>query len=305
MKTESLKILRTAGEMRAWSREQRAAGRSIGLVPTMGALHAGHRALIEASAAREDVTVVSVFVNPAQFAPHEDFDKYPRAFEGDCRLIAEAGGAAVYAPDAQTMYPKGYATYVEVTGLQERLCGKTRPHFFRGVATVVSKLFHAVEPDRAYFGLKDGQQSVIIQRMVQDLDFGVEIVTVPTVREAGGLAMSSRNAYLNAENRARALNLSRALFHGRALMEAGETDAARIVDEVRLRMRGVKVDYVSLVDARDLKPVERVAGPVMLAVAAFVGATRLIDNVRFEPVEQKKTKGTESSGKLEAELNCF
>lgn len=278
-----MKILRTPAEMRRWSLEQRAAGKSIGLVPTMGALHAGHKALVEASAARDDVTVASIFVNPAQFAPHEDFDKYPRAFEGDCRLIESAGGQAVYAPDTATMYPEGYATYVEVKGLQDGLCGKTRPHFFRGVATVVTKLFNAVLPDRAYFGLKDGQQSVIIQRMVKDLDFGLEIVTIPTVRETDGLAMSSRNAYLSAEERERGLSLSRALFHGKALMEQGERDGKTIVDEVRAMLDQVKVDYVDLVDGVDLKPVERVKGPVMLAVAAFVGNTRLIDNVRFEP----------------------
>lgn len=300
-----MKILRTADEMRAWSREQRAAGRTIGLVPTMGALHAGHRALIEASSAREDVTVVSVFVNPAQFAPHEDFDKYPRAFEADCALIAEAGGDAVYAPDARVMYPKGYATYVEVTGLQDGLCGKTRPHFFRGVATVVTKLFNAVRPDRAYFGLKDGQQAVIIERMARDLDFGIEIVKVPTVREADGLAMSSRNTYLSAEERARGLSLSRALFHGLGMMEAGETNAARIVDEVRAELGDVQVDYVELVDAVDLRPVTRVERPVMLAVAAFVGATRLIDNVRFEGVEPKAAEGTKEMGAVEVELNCL
>lgn len=278
-----MKILRTPAEMRRWSLEQRAAGKSIGLVPTMGALHAGHKALVEASAARDDVTVASIFVNPAQFAPHEDFDKYPRAFEGDCRLIEAAGGRAVYAPDATTMYPEGYATYIEVKGLQDGLCGKTRPHFFRGVATVVTKLFNAVLPDRAYFGLKDGQQSVIIQRMVKDLDFGLEVVTVPTVREADGLAMSSRNAYLSAEERERGLSLSRALFHGKAMMEQGERDGAVIADEVRAMLDDVKVDYVDLVDAMELKPVTRVEGPVMLAVAAFVGNTRLIDNVTFKP----------------------
>ncbi len=288
-----MKILRTASEMRAWSREQRAAGRSIGLVPTMGALHDGHRTLIEASAAREDVTVVSVFVNPAQFAPHEDFDRYPRAFEADCALIEAAGGAAVYAPDARTMYPKGYATYIEVTGLQEGLCGKTRPHFFRGVATVVTKLFTAVEPDRAYFGMKDGQQAILIERMTRDLDFGIEIVTVPTVREADGLAMSSRNAYLSAEERARGLNVSRALFLGLRLMEAGERDAVAILKAVKAALREVEIDYVELVDTRELKPVSRVEGPVMLAAAVVVGKTRLIDNVRFSPVKREAMERTE------------
>ncbi len=278
-----MRIIRTPDEMRRWSFEQRAKGKSVGLVPTMGALHAGHKTLIEASAARDDFTVTSIFVNPAQFAPHEDFDKYPRAFEGDCKLIEAAGGKVVYAPDAKTMYPEGYATYVEVRGLQDGLCGKTRPHFFRGVATVVTKLLNAVMPDRAYFGLKDGQQSVIIQRMVKDLDFGLEIVTVPTVREADGLAMSSRNAYLSKEERERGLGLSRALFHGKTMLEQGEKDAARIVEETTAMLQSVDVDYVELVDTVNLKPVEKVEGPVMLAVAAFVGKTRLIDNIRFTP----------------------
>jgi pantoate--beta-alanine ligase len=278
-----MKTIRTPDEMRRWSLEQRATGKSVGLVPTMGALHAGHRTLVEASAARDDFTVTSIFVNPAQFAPHEDFDKYPRAFEGDCKLIEAAGGQVVYAPDAKRMYPAGYATYIEVKGLQDGLCGKTRPHFFRGVATVVTKLFNAVMPDRAYFGLKDGQQSVIIQRMVKDLDFGIEIVTIPTVREADGLAMSSRNAYLSRDERERGLSLSKALFHGKTLMEQGETDARRIVEETTAMLQGVDVDYVELVDTVNLKPVEKVEGPVMLAVAAIVGKTRLIDNVRFVP----------------------
>lgn len=300
-----MKILRTPGEMRAWSRGQRAVRRSIGLVPTMGALHDGHRTLIETSAAREDVTVVSVFVNPAQFAPHEDFDKYPRAFEADCRQIEDAGGTAIYAPDARTMYPKGYATYVEVTGLQEGLCGKTRPHFFRGVATVVTKLFHAVEPDRAYFGLKDGQQVIIIERMTRDLDFGVEIVTVPTVREADGLAMSSRNAYLSPEERERGLNISRALFLGLRLMDAGERDAATILEVVKAAMTDVDVDYVELVDTRELKPVTKIDGAVMLAAAAFVGKTRLIDNVKFDPVQGEVAETADRREGVEVEVRTL
>lgn len=281
-----MKILRTPEAMRRWSFERRAAGQTVGLVPTMGALHDGHLKLIEASAARDDCTVVSIFVNPAQFAPHEDYDRYPRAFESDCAKAGRAGAQAVYAPDAATMYPPGYATYVEVERLQEGLCGVTRPHFFRGVATVVTKLFNAVQPDRAYFGMKDGQQATIIQRMVRDLDFGVEIIAVPTVREEDGLAMSSRNAYLTEEERSRALSLSRSLFRAQALLEAGERDARRVVEAARDGMAPVKIDYVELVDANTLEPVERVEGPVMLAVAAFVGNTRLIDNIRFDPSAQ-------------------
>jgi len=276
-------VIRTPDEMRAWSFRQRAAGRSVGLVPTMGALHAGHLSLVRGSAEREDHTVVSIFVNPAQFAPHEDYDRYPRAFEEDCAKAAEAGAEVIYAPDAATMYPPGYASYVEVERLQDGLCGVTRPHFFRGVATVVTKLFNAVQPDRAYFGLKDGQQTTILKRMVRDLDFGVEIVALPTVREADGLAMSSRNTYLSAEERERALSLSRALFHAEQLLARGARDAGALVQEVRDRMRDVEIDYVSVVDGDTLEPVDTVRGPVMVAVAAQVGATRLIDNIRFDP----------------------
>lgn len=278
-----MKIIREADEMRRWSFKQRAAGKKLGLVPTMGALHAGHEGLIEASAARDDCTVVSIFVNPAQFAPHEDYDRYPRAFESDCAKAEAAGAVAIYAPSAETMYPRGYSTYVQVEGLQDGLCGVTRPHFFRGVATVVTKLFHAVQPDRAYFGLKDGQQATIIRRMVRDLDLGIEIVAVPTVREADGLAMSSRNDYLSGDERERALSLSRSLFRAEAMLENGERDARKLVDAVRKGMASVDIDYVELVDAETLEPVERVEGPVMLAVAAFVGNTRLIDNIRFDP----------------------
>lgn len=280
-----MKIIRDANEMRAWSREQRRAGKTIGLVPTMGALHEGHLSLLRASVAQNDATVISIFVNPAQFAPHEDFDSYPRTFETDCAAADVIGADAVYAPKASAMYPEGYAAYIEVERLQEGLCGGTRPHFFRGVATVVSKLFNAVEPDRAYFGLKDGQQVTIIQRMVRDLDFGVEIVALPTVRETDGLAMSSRNQYLDEAGRTTALSISRSLFRALERLESGERDGEAVKRLVREGMEaaGVRVDYVELVDAAELKPVGRVDGPVMLAVAGFVGNTRLIDNIRFEP----------------------
>lgn len=269
--------------MRQWSREQRAGGKTIGLVPTMGALHAGHASLIEASVSRGDVTVVSIFVNPAQFAPHEDYDTYPRTFQSDCETVESLGGAAVYAPTAKAMYGRDYATYVEVERLQEGLCGGTRPHFFRGVATVLTKLFNSVLPDRAYFGQKDGQQVAVIRRMVRDLDFGIEIVALPTVREKDGLALSSRNQYLSPSERARALCISRALFAARDMLEAGERDAGRIVSEVKNLMKDVEIDYAAIVDADELTPVERISRRVMLAVAAKVGNTRLIDNILFDP----------------------
>ena len=277
-----MKVIRDAEEMRRWSRGQLAARRSIGLVPTMGALHAGHTSLVDASVAADDVTVVSIFVNPAQFAPHEDYETYPRDFDEDCAKVETLGGTLIYAPTAESMYSKDYASYVEVERLQEGLCGGARPHFFRGVATVVAKLLNTVLPDRAYFGEKDVQQAAIIRRMVLDLEFGVEIVTMPTVREADGLAMSSRNAYLSPSERERALSISRALLEARETLEAGERKAERILAPVRKALSGLEVDYITLVDADELTAVARVEGRVMLAVAAQIGKTRLIDNIQFD-----------------------
>ena len=284
-----MKVIRDAEEMRRWSRGQLAARRSIGLVPTMGALHAGHTSLVDASVAADDVTVVSIFVNPAQFAPHEDYETYPRDFDEDCAKVETLGGMLIYAPTAESMYSKDYATYVEVERLQEGLCGGARPHFFRGVATVVAKLFNTVLPDRAYFGEKDGQQAAIIRRMVRDLEFGVEIVTMPTVREADGLAMSSRNAYLSPGERERALSISRALLEARETLEAGERKAERILAPVRKALSGLEIDYITLVDADELTAVARVEGRVMLAVAAQIGKTRLIDNIQFDAGKKKES----------------
>jgi pantoate--beta-alanine ligase len=278
-------ILETASAMRAWSAEQRRAGRSIGFAPTMGGLHEGHASLMRAAANDNDVAVASIFVNPAQFAPHEDFDRYPRTFQEDCRMSEACGIDVIYAPEKDRVYPPGYATYVTVEGMSHRLCGVSRPHFFRGVATVVTKLFNVVMPDRAYFGQKDAQQCALIRRMTRDLEFGIEIVELPTVREPDGLAMSSRNRYLNAEERGRALCLSRGLFEAEELMKAGERDPQKIVETVRAVMSDVKIDYVELVDSDTLQPVERVAGTVLLAVAAFVGPARLIDNIKFKVKE--------------------
>ncbi len=284
-----MKVIRDAEEMRRWSQGQRVARRSIGLVPTMGALHAGHTSLIDASVARDDVTIVSIFVNPAQFAPHEDYETYPRDFDEDCAKVESLGGTVIYAPSAEAMYAKDYATYVEVERLQQALCGGTRPHFFRGVATAVAKLFNTVLPDRAYFGEKDGQQAAIIRRMTRDLDFGIEIVTLPTVRETDGLAMSSRNAYLSPSERERAVGISRALFKARDMLEAGERDAERILAVVNEGMSEIEIDYATLVDADELTPVDRIQGRIMIAVAAQIGKTRLIDNVQFDARKRKET----------------
>ncbi len=276
-------ILDNAADMRAWCRGQRRAGKTIGFVPTMGALHEGHLSLMRAAARENDIAVASIFVNPTQFAPHEDFNQYPRTFDQDTALCETAGVVAVYAPTAKTMYARDYSTFVTVGGVSEGLCGGSRPHFFRGVATVVTKLFNAVEADRAYFGQKDAQQCAVIRRMVRDLDMAVEIVEMPIVREADGLAMSSRNRYLSAEERVRALCLSRSLFAAMDMMRGGECDAEAVKAAVRAGMRDVKVDYVELVDAETMRPVDRVEGPVVLAVAALLESARLIDNVKFDP----------------------
>lgn len=276
-----MKIIREKAEMRAWSIAEKAAGRLVGFVPTMGALHEGHASLVRASVANGDRAVASIFVNPTQFAPHEDLDKYPRTFDDDCALLESLGTRVVYAPDAASMYPDGYATYVTVEGVTEGLCSLSRPHFFRGVATVVTKLFATVLPDRAYFGQKDAQQCAVIKRMARDLDLGVEIVEMPIVREPDGLAMSSRNRYLAPEDRKEALRISAALFRARDMLAAGERDAAVITSAVRHAMAPLEIDYVSLVDADTMRPLDRVDGEILLAVAARVGPARLIDNIKF------------------------
>jgi len=276
-----MNVFHTADAMRAWSEAQRAAGKTIGFTPTMGALHPGHESLMRAAAAQNDVSVLSIYVNPTQFAPHEDFNQYPRTLEADSALAARVGVNAIYAPADRTMYPERYATYVDIERITQRLCGGSRPHFFRGVATVVTKLFNAVRPHRAYFGQKDAQQAAVIRRMTRDLDMGIEIVEMPIVREPDGLAMSSRNKYLSPGERQRALCLSRGLSRARDLLNAGERDPHTIIDTVQNAMSAVDIDYIELVDAEDIIPLDRVRGTVLLAVAARVGETRLIDNIKF------------------------
>ena len=283
-----MNVIQRPEEMRAWSDAQRSRQKTIGFVPTMGALHRGHLSLAEAAVRENDLGVASIFVNPTQFAPHEDFNTYPRTFQEDLDKLAEAGITTVYAPTAADMYPEGYSTYVLVEKVSEGLCGASRPHFFRGVATVVAKLFNAVKPHRAYFGQKDAQQCVVIKRMARDLDMGVEIVEMPIVRESDGLAMSSRNAYLSGEDRSRGLCLSRALFEAEEHLRRGERDAGRIVGGVRKRMGGVEIDYVALVDAETMEPVTTITRPVILAVAALLPTARLIDNIKFDPDEVRR-----------------
>jgi pantoate--beta-alanine ligase len=279
-------VVRTVAEMKSLARGWRREGRRIGFVPTMGYLHEGHLSLVRESKRRTDVTVVSIFVNPTQFGPNEDFQKYPRDLGQDSAFLRAAGVDALFYPDAAEIYPPGYRTFVEVEGLQDRLCGRSRPGHFRGVATVVLKLFGIVAPDLAFFGAKDAQQVLIIRRMAVDLDLDVEVVTCPLVREPDGLALSSRNAYLGPEERKAALVLSASLRWAEKAVEAGERDARRLVAGIRRIIEAeprVRIDYVEAVDPESLESVAEVRGEVLVAWAAFVGATRLIDNVRLRP----------------------
>ncbi len=277
-----MKIFSTIAEARAACRAARASRGRLGLVPTMGALHEGHLSLVRAAKAQCDAVAVSIFVNPTQFGPTEDLSKYPRQFVQDCRLLEKEDVEIVFAPPAEEIYPGGDVTWVLVEGLSEKLDGRSRPGHFRGVTTIVSKLFHIIEPDSAFFGQKDAAQLAVIRRMVRDLDFPVEIVACPIVREADGLAMSSRNAYLNREERGRALVLQRSLQKARQQFDAGERSAAKLISAGKAVFAGepqVALDYFEIVDPDTLGPVERILQKTLVAVAARVGSTRLIDNI--------------------------
>jgi pantoate--beta-alanine ligase len=248
----------------------------------MGALHEGHLSLVRASAAECGFTIVSIFVNPTQFGPGEDLEQYPRDLENDVKLGADAGADLVFAPTAGAMYPAGYATYVEVERLTDGLCGARRPGHFRGVTTVVTKLFNICNPDVAYFGQKDAQQAIVIKRMTRDLDIDVEVRVLPTIREPDGLAMSSRNNYLNREERLQATCLYRALQKAEELYAGGVRSADKIIAEMKAIIEAepdTEIDYISAADARELLPVEEITAPTLVALAVFVGDTRLIDNV--------------------------
>jgi pantoate--beta-alanine ligase len=276
-----MQIFRSVHALRLWSRSERAAGHSIGLVPTMGALHAGHASLIRTAAAGCGRVAVSLFVNPTQFGPNEDFDRYPRSFEADCALAQANGASVVFAPSVAEMYPSGAVTSVEVDELSNRLDGQSRPGHFRGVSTIVTKLLVAAEPDRAFFGQKDAAQVAVLRRMVLDLRLGVELVVCPIVREADGLALSSRNAYLSPEERRQALVLSRAVRQIESLAASGQRSSAALLEAARALLTtepAVQLDYLTLVDWATLAPVETAAPGSLFAIAAFVGATRLIDN---------------------------
>jgi pantoate--beta-alanine ligase len=268
--------------MRAASHAARRAGKRLGFVPTMGALHEGHLSLVRAARSSCDALAASIFVNPTQFAPNEDLGKYPRPFERDRELLEREGVELLFAPSVEEMYPAGAVTWVTVEGLSDKLDGRSRPGHFRGVATVVAKLFHIVEPDAAFFGQKDAAQVAIIRRMVRDLNLPMEIVVCPIVRESDGLAMSSRNAYLDADQRKRALALHRALTRVQRMADGGERKTSELVAAGRAEFTGkssVRLDYFEIVDPDTLDPVDSISSGALVAVAAFVGSTRLIDNI--------------------------
>lgn len=279
----SIQVIRSAAEMSQHCERLRQSGRRISFVPTMGFLHEGHLSLMVEGGRRADVVVGSIFVNPAQFGPKEDLSTYPRDLEGDLQKCESAGVTAVYAPPPSDVYPPGYQTWVEVEEVSRGLCGDKRPDHFRGVATVVTKLFNIVRPHVALFGEKDYQQLQVIKTLVRDLHLGVEVVGMPTIREPDGLAKSSRNAYLSADERERALSLSRGLMSAQKMVQGGERNPAVLIDVVReqLTVSGVREDYVAIVEAETLRPLDRLVPgvPARMLVAGFLSKTRLIDNV--------------------------
>jgi pantoate--beta-alanine ligase len=292
-------LLTRVAEVRQLVAAARARRQTIGLVPTMGALHAGHASLIRAARQETDLVVVSVFVNPTQFAPGEDFERYPRTLAEDLELCAREGVDAVFAPSAEEMYPPGYCTYVEVQGMQHVLCGVRRPTHFRGVATVVLKLFNIVSPDIAYFGQKDAQQARIIAQLVRDLNLPVQLRVCPIVREPDGLALSSRNRYLSPAERQQAVVLYQALEEARQQIAAGERDAARLQQVLQARIATAplaRLEYAAVVDADTLQPLARLRGRVLLALAVHFGSTRLIDNLLLELPPEEPPPAPQSAG---------
>ncbi|MCI6858980.1 MAG: pantoate--beta-alanine ligase [Eubacterium sp.] len=275
----------TVKEVREQVKEWRKEGLTVGLVPTMGYLHEGHASLIKKAVEQNDRVVVSVFLNPTQFGPTEDLESYPRDFDADCSLCESIGASMVFHPEPSEMYAPDFCTWVNMDVLSKTLCGKSRPIHFRGVCTVVSKLFNIVTPDRAYFGQKDAQQLAIIRRMVRDLNMNIEIVGCPIVREEDGLAKSSRNTYLNEEERKAALVLSRAVFLGQKMVKDGETCAKTVKDAMIAEISAeplARIDYVEAVDGLSMQPVEEIKAPALVAMAVYIGKTRLIDNFIVE-----------------------
>jgi pantoate--beta-alanine ligase len=281
-----MRIAKTIAETRAAVRELRAAALSVGFVPTMGALHAGHVSLVRAARSQCGAVVVSIFVNPAQFGPNEDFAKYPRTWDADCALLESQGVDLIFAPGASEMYSAGASTFVEVEGVSDRLDGASRPGHFRGVSTVVAKLFHIVTPDKAFFGQKDAAQVAVLRKMVRDLNFDLELIVCPTMREADGLALSSRNRYLSAEERRQALVLNRALRRVEERVAEGMIESGALIATALAIIGeepGVRVDYCRIVDPDTLEDTSDVCRGALAAVAAWVGTTRLIDNTLIEP----------------------
>ena len=274
-------VKETREQIKAWRKE----GYSIGLVPTMGYLHSGHESLIKKAAKENDKVVVSIFVNPTQFAPTEDFASYPRNMEGDSILCKTNGTELIFYPSVEEMYAEDACSFVDMYKVTKELCGRSRPDHFRGVCTVVAKLLNIVTPDKAYFGQKDAQQLAVIKRMVRDLNMGVEIIGCPIVRENDGLAMSSRNTYLNDDERKAALVLSKALFEGKALIEQGEKSAEKLISKMTEIIKGealAKIDYIEIVDSLSIEKKDTIQGGVLVAVAVFIGKVRLIDNFMCE-----------------------
>lgn len=281
-----MQIVNSIEELRSIIKWWRGEGHSIGLVPTMGYLHEGHKSLIVKAVSENGRVVVSDFVNPTQFGPNEDLSSYPRDFSRDVALCEEAGADVVFHPEPEEMYFKDNCTFVDMDHLTKGLCGKTRPTHFRGVCTVVSKLFHIVTPDRAYFGQKDAQQLAVIRRMVRDLNFGISIIGCPIVREPDGLAISSRNTYLSPKEREAARVLHKSLAAAEEMAKSGEQDAGKLISAIVKGIRTeplARIDYVELVDAETLEPVKTVKSPVLAAIAVYIGKTRLIDNFSFCP----------------------
>lgn len=280
-----MKVVHKISEVREivnkWKRE----GLSVGLVPTMGYLHEGHQSLIKKAVEENDRVFVSVFVNPMQFGENEDLASYPRDLEKDTKLCEETGANLIFNPTPEEMYPEGFCSYVDMNSLTKELCGKSRPIHFRGVMTIVSKLFNIVTPNKAYFGMKDAQQLLIIKRMVKDLSFGIEIVGCPIVREEDGLAKSSRNTYLNEEERKAALILYKTINLGKKLLEEGERDSSVLLSKMKENINKeplAKIDYVEAVDIERIEKVDKIEGTVLVAMAVYIGKTRLIDNFVFE-----------------------
>ena len=277
-----MKILKRAQEMKEAVAGLKAEGFSVGFVATMGYLHEGHLSLVRESIKRADRTVVSIFVNPTQFGPREDFREYPRDLKRDAEVLEKEGVDYLFAPDTEEIYPKGYKTYVEVHDLQDKLCGRSWPGHFRGVCTVVLKLFHIIRPDISFFGQKDAQQAIILRKMVKDLDLDVKIEVLPIVRDEDGLALSSRNTYLSPKERKAALCLSSSLKAARSMIEKGEKDTRRIIKAMRdiiEREPLARIDYVEIVEMEELDPIPRIEQDALIALAVFIGSTRLIDNM--------------------------